>query len=318
MIKSVLITGANAGLGKEAAKQLAAKPDIEKIYLGCRNKEKAKAAQTELAASTGRNIFEILLIDVSDLNSVRQAVKRLPESIDALVMNAGGTGGRQYDQLTSDGVTNIFAVNLLGHALLTEQLIEAGKLKYAALYAGSEAARGVEEMGMKRPNLTTSSVDEFAAIANGSLFEGSQFKGNKDATDHYGSIKYMAAMWMSAMARQHPNLRFITMSPGATVGTDGFNTLPLVKQLVMKTMMRFMLLLGKVHGIETGAKRYVDGLFNSEFRSGGFYASLRGLTGVIGEQGRLFSDIDNRDFKDNAYQAVQQLISSPNLTLPSK
>ncbi|WP_448551717.1 SDR family NAD(P)-dependent oxidoreductase [Thalassotalea montiporae] len=305
MIKSVLITGANAGLGKEAAKQLAAKPDIEKIYLGCRNKEKAKAAQTELAALTGRNIFEIFLIDVSDLNSVRQAVKRLPESIDALIMNAGGSGGRQYDQLTSDGVTNIFAVNLLGHALLTEQLIAAGKLNYAALYAGSEAARGVEEMGMKRPNLATSSVDDFAAIANGSLFEGS-----KDATDHYGSIKYMAAMWMSAMARQHPNLRFITMSPGATVGTEGFNTLPFVKQLVMKTMLRFMLLLGKVHGVETGAKRYVDGLFNSEFRSGGFYASLRGLTGVIGQQGRLFSDIDNQDFQDNAYQAVQQLIST--------
>ena len=40
-IQSVMITGANAGLGREAARQLAMRNGIEKIYLACRNQEKA-------------------------------------------------------------------------------------------------------------------------------------------------------------------------------------------------------------------------------------------------------------------------------------
>ena len=58
MIKSVLITGANAGLGKEAARQIALQDGIEKIYLGARNEAKAKAAQHELEEATGKSIFE--------------------------------------------------------------------------------------------------------------------------------------------------------------------------------------------------------------------------------------------------------------------
>ena len=47
MLKSILITGANAGLGKESARQMAMQTGIEKIYLGCRNPEKAKVAKQE-------------------------------------------------------------------------------------------------------------------------------------------------------------------------------------------------------------------------------------------------------------------------------
>ena len=73
MIKSVLITGANVGLGKEAARQLAMQDGIEKIYLACRNPQKAEAAKQSLEASTGKSIFEIIIMDVSKLDSVRSA-----------------------------------------------------------------------------------------------------------------------------------------------------------------------------------------------------------------------------------------------------
>mgnify|MGYP001095185373 CR=1 FL=1 len=305
MLKSVLITGANAGLGKETAKQLAEQPGIEKIYLGCRNLDKARAAKRELEQATGKTIFEILLIDVANLSSVRAAVKALNQPVEGLVMNAGGTGGREFNAHTSDGVTQIFAVNLLGHALLTQALLDAGKLTKVALYAGSEAARGVKEMGMKRPELQSNSVDEFAAICDGQFYSET-----KDATVPYGPIKYMAAMWMSSMARKHQNVRFVTMSPGATTGTEGFNTLSPLRQYMMKGMMRVMLLLGKVHRLEVGAKRFVDGLMDSSFKSGVFYASQKGLTGPIGEQGALFKDLDNTSYQDNARHAIQRFITS--------
>ena len=303
MLKRVLITGANAGLGKETARQLAQQPEIEKIYLGCRNLEKAEAAKTELERLTGKAIFEILQIDVSDLGSVRSAVSSLQEPVDGLLMNAGGTGGKNFSEKNTDGVTEIVAVNLLGHAVLTKELLKANKLTTVAVYAGSEAARGVKEMGMKRPEFKTSSVEEFAAVCEGRLYGHS-----KDPTVPYGPIKFLGAMWMSSMARQHPGIRFVTMSPGATTGTEGFNTLSPVKRIAMKSMMRLMLMLGKVHRLEVGAKRFVDSLINESYESGGFYASRSGLTGALSEQSHLYSTLANKQFQDNAHKAIQRFI----------
>ena len=69
--KTVLITGANAGIGKEVARQLASRPEIARIYLACRNRDRATAAKAELEAATGRRIFDIVLMDVADPGSVR-------------------------------------------------------------------------------------------------------------------------------------------------------------------------------------------------------------------------------------------------------
>ena len=52
--KTILITGANTGLGKEMARQLALREDFERIYLGCRNPEKAERAKEDLETVSGR------------------------------------------------------------------------------------------------------------------------------------------------------------------------------------------------------------------------------------------------------------------------
>ena len=69
--KTVLITGANAGIGKEVARQPASRPEIARIYLACRNRDKATTAKAELEAETGRRIFDIIVMDVANLGSVR-------------------------------------------------------------------------------------------------------------------------------------------------------------------------------------------------------------------------------------------------------
>ena len=118
--RTVLITGANAGLGKEVARQLALRPETEKVYLACRNRAKAAAAQADLETSTGRKIFEIVIMDVTDLESVRAAVTALTAPVDAVIMNAGGGGGPSAMAPTRDGATRIFATNVLGHVVLLE------------------------------------------------------------------------------------------------------------------------------------------------------------------------------------------------------
>ena len=117
--KTVLITGANAGIGKEVARQLALRPEIARIYLACRNQDRATTAKAELEAATGRRIFDIVLMDVADLGSVRAGLAAISGSVDALVMNAGVIGPHSMD-LTADGVTTVFATNVLGHVVLLE------------------------------------------------------------------------------------------------------------------------------------------------------------------------------------------------------
>ncbi|MDY8137347.1 SDR family NAD(P)-dependent oxidoreductase [Aquimarina sp. 2201CG5-10] len=305
--KIVMITGANAGIGKETARQLAMKPETEKIYLACRNKEKAIIAKTSLEESTGRSIFEILIMDVSDSDSVKKAVKKLNEPIDALVMNAGGTGGKNPEKITKEGVTNITATNLLGHVVLVDELLKADKLKNIVLFASSEAARGIKKMGMKRPNLQNSSIEEFTTV-----FDGTFFGNDFDPMQVYGVIKYGGTLWMSSMARKHPKIRFISISPGGTRGTQGFDDLPLLKKIMFKYigMPIFMPLLGLSHSLKKGAKRFVDGISNDSLSSGSFYGSKEGvLTGPLVDQGNIFSDLKNQNYQDNANMAIHRFIN---------
>ena len=306
MNKSILITGANGGIGKDAARQLALINETEKIYLACRSEEKARNAKASLEASTGKSIFEIVLMDVSNLDSVRSAVDGLKEPIDALIMNAGGMGGQNPGKITKDGVTQMFAANVLGHVLLLDELVKANKLNNVALYASSEAVRGFKKMGLKQPDLKTSSADEFASVCDGSFF-GEKF----DAMAAYGYTKYAATLWMSSEACKNKNIRFISMSPGGTRGTAVMDDLTGIMRIIYKYIMMpiVMPLTGMNHKLETGAKRYVDGINDESLKSGVFYGSkLKVLSGPVIDQSTFFADLNNTEFQDNANEAIHRFI----------
>src|SRR4029450_9822126 len=83
-----LVTGANRGIGRETARQLAAKG--YSVILSARDEAKAKAAAEELAAEGGD--VRSLVLDVSDPASIERAAAELsadPGQLDVLVNNAG-------------------------------------------------------------------------------------------------------------------------------------------------------------------------------------------------------------------------------------
>ncbi len=207
--KTVLITGANVGIGKDVARQLALRPEFARIYLACRNKDRAITAKAELEAKTGRRIFDIIVMDVVDLGSVRAGLAAIDGSLDALVMNAGVIGPKTMD-LTADGVTTVFATNVLGHVVLLEGLLAEGRLGEVAVLAGSEAVRGVPKLRMKGPSFVSTSADELATVIDGSYFDGKKFEPSLA----FSQVKYIGALWMSYLARQYPDRRLITVSPG--------------------------------------------------------------------------------------------------------
>ena len=61
MNESILITGANIGLGKETARQLALKKETKKVILFCRNQARAEAAKKDLEEKTGKRFLKLLL-----------------------------------------------------------------------------------------------------------------------------------------------------------------------------------------------------------------------------------------------------------------
>jgi NAD(P)-dependent dehydrogenase (short-subunit alcohol dehydrogenase family) len=302
--KTVLITGANAGLGKDIARQLALRPEFAHVYLACRNRDKAIAARTELEAQTGRRIFDIVLMDVSDPDSVRAGLAGIDGSIDAVVMNAGGMGGKTPMYVTADGATYMFAQNVLGHVVLLETLLAEDRLGEVAVFAGSEAARGLPKMGFKRPSFVSKSADELATVIDGSFFAGRK----ADVNLAYGQAKLLGILWMAYLARRYPDRRFVSVSPGNTTGTHAPDDLALPLRIAAKYVMPH---LGISHKLDVGAKRLVDGVTDPTLSSGVFYASAAGkMKGPIVDQTDISPDLADPSFQDNANEAIHRFITS--------
>jgi NAD(P)-dependent dehydrogenase (short-subunit alcohol dehydrogenase family) len=307
---AVLITGANVGLGKEVARQLAVTGDFDRIYLACRNTGSGWSAAADLERLTGKSIFTVVPMDLTDLDSVRSALSTLDGPLHSVVMNAGGTGGPTPLALTADGVTHVFGSNVLGHVVLLENLLAAGALTNTAVLVGSEAARGVRMMRMPRPTFTNHSVEEFASVIDGSYF--TQHKFNTFLA--YGQVKYLGALWISALAAKHPGLRMITVSPGNTAGTDALRDMgPVTRAMMNHIMLPYVLpALGVGHQLEKGAQRLGDGVTDDRLRSGVFYASRPGkVVGPLVDQSVIVADFKDPAIQQHADEAIHRFVKKP-------
>lgn len=75
MQNAVLITGANSGIGRESARQLAVHGNYSAIYLACRNRVKAQRARSELQALTGYTRFITVDFDAANPESAQRLVR---------------------------------------------------------------------------------------------------------------------------------------------------------------------------------------------------------------------------------------------------
>ncbi|GAB3641371.1 SDR family NAD(P)-dependent oxidoreductase [Spirosoma arcticum] len=124
-MKNVLITGANKGIGLETARQLAQAGYY--VYVGSRDKEKGLKAVNELTEA-GLTTVELLEIDVSSIESIKQAVATLESKIkvlDVLINNAGVTGEQPQTISTVDvnEIRKVLETNYLGPIQTTQQCL---------------------------------------------------------------------------------------------------------------------------------------------------------------------------------------------------
>ncbi|MSO78614.1 MAG: SDR family oxidoreductase [Acidimicrobiia bacterium] len=121
--KVVLITGGNAGIGKETAVGLAQQG--ARVLITSRDAERGAGALAEIRDRSGSAAVEVVALDLADLASVRRCaaeVLQRTDRLDVLVDNAGLVMSRRTQ--TADGFETTFGVNHLGHFLLTNLLLD--------------------------------------------------------------------------------------------------------------------------------------------------------------------------------------------------
>jgi len=119
--KTIIVTGANTGLGYETA--LALYEAGAHVVLACRNMEKAEDAHVKLQVQQGKGTLETGVLDLSDLSAVKQFADlflQKNKQLDVLINNAGVA--TPPASKTTEGFELQFGVNFLGHFALTGRL----------------------------------------------------------------------------------------------------------------------------------------------------------------------------------------------------
>jgi len=163
--KLALVTGANTGIGRVTAMELAKQG--AHVFAACRSAERAQAVLDEIRAQPGGGKAELLALDLGDFASIRLCAKDflargLP--LHLLINNAGLAGTRGH---TKEGFELAFGVNHLGHFLLTQLLLDRIKASAPAriVSVASKAhyrARGMDWQGVREPTRTALGLQEYA------------------------------------------------------------------------------------------------------------------------------------------------------------
>ena len=163
--RTFIVTGANTGIGKITARELARRG--ARVILACRSRDKTQPVIDEIVRDTGNNAVEFIALDLGDLASVRRCAEEILARdipIHGLVNNAGLAGQRGT---TKDGFEIQFGTNHLGHYLFTRLLLDRIKKSGGAriVNVASEAhynvKHGIDWAALHEPTKTTTAMKEY-------------------------------------------------------------------------------------------------------------------------------------------------------------
>lgn len=120
--KTVIITGANSGIGRETALGLA-KQNFN-VILACRNLQKAEETRDYIIRNSKNDSVNAEQLDLGNLNNIKTFAKKIQinyKRINVLINNAGSV--YNYLGFTEDGIEQTFGVNHIGHFYLTRLLL---------------------------------------------------------------------------------------------------------------------------------------------------------------------------------------------------
>jgi len=162
--QTFVITGANTGIGKVTALELARKG--HHVILACRSAEKTQPVIDEIKQQTGNDKIEFVQLDLADLASVRRCAEELLARnipIHGLINNAGLAGTRGT---TKDGFELTFGTNHLGHYLFTRLLLDrikqSGPARIVNVASASHyQAKGIDFDALREKTRSRTGIHEY-------------------------------------------------------------------------------------------------------------------------------------------------------------
>lgn len=190
--RSFVITGANSGIGKAAALEIAKRGGT--VHLVCRNESRAVEAQRYIVEQSRNENVLVHIVDMSSPRALWEFASSFVQkhSVNVLINNAGCMVNQR--ELTDDGLEKNFATNTLGTFILTTALI---------------------------PALKTSADPRVITVSSGGMLvqklnkDDLQFeKGTFDGTMAYAQNKRQQVEMTERWAAQHKEIHFSSMHPG--------------------------------------------------------------------------------------------------------
>lgn len=199
--KTVVVTGSNVGLGKEAARHYA-RLGASNIILAVRDLKKGNAAKEDIESTTkiAKNVIQVWHLDMARYSSVQDFAKRIQglERVDIFIANAGIAG---FTWRTAEDNEAMITVNVVSTFLLAFLIIP--KLKETAIKFKN------------RPTLTITSSEVHAyttfpqkSAPDGKIFETLSDEKSNDINDRYHVSKLLEVFAVRALADRYPASTF--------------------------------------------------------------------------------------------------------------
>eukprot|EP00571_Detonula_confervacea_P006914 CAMPEP_0172317922 /NCGR_PEP_ID=MMETSP1058-20130122/33295_1 /TAXON_ID=83371 /ORGANISM="Detonula confervacea, Strain CCMP 353" /LENGTH=347 /DNA_ID=CAMNT_0013032609 /DNA_START=367 /DNA_END=1410 /DNA_ORIENTATION=- len=236
--KTVVITGANSGVGYETSSQLAVKYGVQ-VIMGCRSEVKcANAANTinaEIASAKSNGSVTPLLIDLSNLESVKLFASQLESRRVDVLFNNAGYAPSEHIPVNSYGLDPSFTSMHLSHFFLSERLLKSNpNLRVVNTSSGTHHFCAIPFAYM--PSLIQ---NLFPLPQNpGCIDEDYLRNGIRSETDQAAYIQAKLANVMHAVEipRRHPHASSIAID----LGWVGTNIQPFMKGHLTPTSLGWM------------------------------------------------------------------------------
>jgi NAD(P)-dependent dehydrogenase (short-subunit alcohol dehydrogenase family) len=301
-MKSIIITGANSGIGYECALQLARLAPQEYIILACRNIKAGSLAAEQIKKETGHANLSCMELDLASLQSIRNFKtafsKTRHNEISALINNAGlqNIGETSY---TKDGFEITFGTNHLGGFYLTQLLSPYMASGASVTFTASDTHDPLTKTGIEPPVYTSGRELAFP-------------EKTTEKTTTIGQRRYSTSKLCNVMTAYlyHQKLaplgiRVNAFDPGMVPGTGLAKNYPAILRFVWNNIMPVLTHFKKnTNTAVLSGSRLADLAYSKK------YADLNGIYFSDGKVTKSSTDSYNEKFQEDLWNSSLELIGS--------